>query len=167
MTEKKMREAFSLVELIIVIAIVALLIGFAALGLGYLRLTDAKGVASGIDSSLTALKANGMGKEGTYYMHLYSYDGNYYVSYNDQDTAYDPATDGTGKKLGPDAVSVSYDGTGLGSGDELCFAIQKKDGAFKPTSVTPSVPKEIVAEASNGSTYKVHIVELTGKHYME
>lgn len=168
MKRERMREAFSLVELVIVMGILAVMIGAVSLGLNYLRLTDAKSVANGVNSGLTELKSRSMGKKGYTCMHLYSYDGSYYISYTNDanksvaEAAYDPATNGTGKKIGPDAVTLSYDGTTLGSGNEISFLIKRKDGAFDGTP-----PKEITAKASNGSEYTVHIVKMTGKHYME
>jgi len=56
----KKREGFSLVELIITIAIMGILIGFMAFGLGYLTASNSTKIAENINSGFSELKTQNM-----------------------------------------------------------------------------------------------------------
>ena len=155
------KDGFSLVELIITISIIAILTGLAAFGFGYLRTADAKGTANAINSGLSDLKAENMTKNKKIYMHLYEYDGSYYIHYTSEDEESSFSPDGSGKEIGKSTVTVSCDGTEMSDGSDVRFSVRKKDGAFTHG------PKQIDVSASNGSHYRIKLVWDTGKHYME
>ncbi|MCH5265666.1 MAG: prepilin-type N-terminal cleavage/methylation domain-containing protein [Lachnospiraceae bacterium] len=157
---KKNKQGFSLVELIIVIAIMAILTGLMGLGFGYLRTADSKGVAYGINSGLSDLKSRTMAKSEAVYMHLVERDGNYYLNYTDSEDALSES-EGLGEKIGSSAVEVKCDGTELPAEGDVCFAIRRKDGAFTKG------PEKIEVTATNGSKYIVYLVKSTGRHYVE
>lgn len=152
------KEGFSLVELIIVVAIMSILVGLTALGFGFLRSADAKGVTHGINSGLSELKSENMAKNKKIYMHLSEYDGSYYITYTESDTF---TPDGSGKDIGSSDVTVTCDGTVMAPGSSVCFSIRKKDGAFTHG------PSKINVTADNGSSYDIYLVKDTGKHYIE
>lgn len=156
---KKSKDGFSLVELIIVIAIMAVLTGLTALGIGFMSAGDSRGVASEIDSCLSELKSQAMAKNKPVYMHLYQHDGRYFVEYAETDSI---TPNGKGEDIGNGAVSVvTSDGVDVTGNTVVTFAIRKKDGAFTmgPASITVS--------ADNGSKYIVYLVKDTGKHFVE
>ncbi|MCH5252314.1 MAG: prepilin-type N-terminal cleavage/methylation domain-containing protein [Lachnospiraceae bacterium] len=154
------KDGFSLIELVIVISIMAILTGLAALGFGYLRSADAKGVANGINSGLSNLKSENMAKSKKTYMHLYELGGSYYIKYVSEDAESSFSPDDSGKEIGKSTVEVSCDGAEIPE-EGIRFSVQKKDGAFGDG------PKQIDVEASNGSHYRIILIKDTGKHYME
>lgn len=68
-----------------------------------------------------------MSKNTTAYMHLYQYDGDFYIKYDGSASC---TPDDTGHKIGKDNMKIQVDSTELGSGDVYSFTIRKKDGAF-------------------------------------
>ena len=75
MEKVKERDGFSLMEMIIVIAIVGILTGGIAISYNLVRSADVKGMAYDIDSSLTNLKSKNMGSNKQLFMHLYNQRG--------------------------------------------------------------------------------------------
>lgn len=159
----KKKDGFSLVELIIVIAIIAILIGLAGLGFGYMKSADAKGVTNGINSGLSELKSQNMAKNKPVYMNLYEYDGDWYIQYSENDTC---TEDGSGKNIGSSQITVALDGTALAEGASVSFGIRKKDGAFVAVNGSEP-PAKIDVSSVNGSHYTIVLVKDTGKHYIE
>ncbi|MCI5732216.1 MAG: prepilin-type N-terminal cleavage/methylation domain-containing protein [Eubacterium sp.] len=152
------REGFSLIELVIVIAILAILTGGIALSYNLVRSADTKGTAYDIDSNLTNFKSRSMGSNKQIYMHLYRYSGDIYVDYTEEES-YTPA--GAGEMIGDSEVTVSCDATVMADGSVTTIAIQKKDGAFVKG------PKEIKVSDGDSSSYVVYLIKDTGKHYVE
>lgn len=68
MEKVKERDGFSLVEMIIIIAIVGILTGGIAISYNLVRSADVKGMAYDIDSSLTNLKSKNMGSNKQLFM---------------------------------------------------------------------------------------------------
>lgn len=156
---KKNKDGFSLIELVIVIVIMAVLTGLTALGIGFMKAGDTRGVASEIDSCLSELKSQAMAKNKPVYMHLYQYDGNYYVKYTETDST-TPNSDG--EEIGSGEVSVvTSDGVDVSGSHVVTFAIRKKDGAFTMG------PEKITVSSDYSKTYTVCLVKDTGKHFVE
>lgn len=157
----KNNKGFSLIELIVVVAILALMSTGAMAGLGYLTLANTSKCASKIDSAFTVLKSKNMAKAETTYMHLYNDNGNYYIVYNDLDEAsFTP--DGSGEQIANDRLKVSMDDDPIEDGESICFAIRKKDGSFINTLQPTS--KIVVA---GQSSKQITLVTSTGKHFIE
>ena len=159
-------------ELIVVIAIIALMAGGITVSVGLLRSSDAKKLASEINSSLTTLRSENMAKNELSYMHIYYYEDAYYIQMSKDPV---PVQDGSGKRVESGSVAVSFRGESdipLGSGltGTLTFCINKKDGSFmkKVNDTELKTTSEIEVTSPNTST-KHHIVLVrdTGRHYME
>lgn len=185
----KVSDGFSLVEMIILIAIMSILVGLTALGIGMLNSVDAKDVAYGIEGGLTKLKAQNTAGEKPVYMHIYMDGGKYYRIYTDS-TAY-AVPDGTEQEMGDSSISlkVTYDvkdKAGAYSSHEvtvsesesestkrdICIGISKKDGTFLYQKVSDTdnseAPREIQVTSDGSQTgYLVYMVTDTGKHYVE
>lgn len=162
MKKQMVKEGFSLVELIIVIAIMGILVGISAYGYGYMKLADAKGLANGINSGLSELKSESMAKNTPVYMHLFEKDGSYFIAYSASSSC---DTDANAKELGSSQMSVTLDGVPLGSGGTKSFTIRKKDGAFD--AVAGVEPPSQIEVASDSYTYKIIVVKDTGRHYID
>ena len=188
----KSREGFSLVELIIAIAIMVVMVGGATLSISLIRSADTQGLASGINGALTDLKAYTESRKGPIYMFIYKVDDDgYYAHYSFPDSSgvnstdpgsFTPAFQEGDQRLGTDAldVKVAYDN---GSGSEqikdikgtdyYVIQIQKKDGSYLDVKcvVGPviSVPKwfGVYKSGEDEPDYKVVLAKGTGLHYSE
>ena len=158
MEKVKERDGFSLVEMIIIIAIVGILTGGIAISYNLVRSADVKGMAYDIDSSLTNLKSKNMGSNKQLFMHLCKQSGNYFIDYTKEES-YTPS--GEGVSVGESGISLKYDGKELTDGEVITIGIQKKDGAFSVG------PEEIEVYDDNVNDYMVYLVKDTGKHYVE
>ena len=158
MEKVKERDGFSLMEMIIVIAILGMIIGGIAVTYNMVRSADVKGMAYDIDSSLTNLKSKNMGSNKQLFMHLYKQSGNYFIDYTEEES-YTPS--GEGESVGESGISLKYDGKELTDGEVITIGIKKKDGAFSVG------PEEIEVYDDNVNDYMVCLVKDTGKHYVE
>ena len=107
MEKVKERDGFSLMEMIIVIAILGMITGGIAVTYNMVRSADVKGMAYDIDSSLTNLKSKNMGSNKQLFMHLYKQSGNYFIDYTEEES-YTPS--GEGESVGESGISLKYDG---------------------------------------------------------
>ncbi len=179
MTERNsgLREGFSLVEMLIVIALLGILTGGIALSIGLLRDTDTKGAAYDINSTLTDLKSRTTAGKSQPYLYLYFLNQTCYLDIDYTEPAhYTPTTNA--KEIGDDRLLISY-GSGkvpLGNGadDFICIAYQKKDGAFLQDADgnckkdgKSTCPEKLYVEADDASGYVVHMIPDTGHHYVE
>ncbi len=156
----KNNEGFSLIELIVVVVILALMSTGVMAGLGYLTLANTSKCATKIDSGFTTLKSKNMAKAETTYMHLYNYNDDYYIVYNDLDEdSFTP--DGSGEQIGNYKLKVSMDDDPIESGESVCFSIRKKDGGF--TNTLSPTSKIVV---SGQTSKEITIVTSTGKHFI-
>lgn len=158
MEKQREKDGFSLIEMIIIIAILGLITGGIAVTYNLVRSADVKGMAYDIDSSLTNLKSKNMGSNKQLFMHLYRQSGKYFLDYT-EDESYTPA--GEGEEIGEAGISLQYDGKLLTDNEVITIGIQKKDGAFS------SGPEEIEVYDDNYNDYVVYLIKDTGKHYVE
>ena len=159
------KSGFSLIELVITIAIMAVMVGVVSLSFVLLRSTDTKGLASGINDSLTDLKAITESHAGPYYLHIYQAEGSFYATYSDEELFEIPDVP-TGTKLGPNSLTVTYttessDEVTIEDDKSATVMIQKKDGAYK---ICPEY-----FDIYNGTEreYRVILTKDTGLHFFE
>ena len=180
---RKQKEGFSLIELIIAIAILVIFVGIVSLSTALLRRADTKGLASGVNDSLTDLKALTEAHTGPFYLHIYKNDNGYYAYY-DENIAFtapgytDPPV---GERIGSSSLGllVSYDGSSAEDVTEektVTIQMQKKDGAYKDLikknesgadELVKVAPRYFLIKLRNRLDYKVVLAKATGLHYME
>ena len=163
------REGFSLVELIIVIAITCILVGAVTLSVTLLRSTDTKGAAYNINGRLTDLKSKNRGGKDQPYLYLSRLNQNYYLDVsNTKPEDYSPTVNA--REIGDKGLKITYSPAKKALEDApngfICLAFQKKDGAFL-VSGKCECPEVIYVEADGAPTYAVYRVKDTGHHYIE
>ena len=141
-----------------------------------LRSADTKGLASGINDSLTELKSMTEAHTGPYYLHIYKTDeGGFFAGYTEGDEEFAPSDDDT--RLGPSNLtvvanvkSVSEGGTEsttpteIVAGDEstyITIQMKKKDGSYE------SCPESFEVKNGDVTDYTVVLVKDTGLHYVD
>lgn len=152
-------KGFSLIELVIVIAIMAIVTAGSIAGFGYLRLADSKKCTMSVDESIETLYSQTMAKANKPYMYLYELNGDTYVKI----TSSSFVKDTDAKKVGNSSIPVVVDGKDLSSvpGGVVKIGYSRSDGAFD----TPTSNMKIVVGTSK--KYTINIVSNTGRHYVQ
>ncbi len=166
--ERNNNKGFSMVELIVTIAIMAILTGSFVSAAGYLKYANAKAGAKKVNTQLSELRIDSMSKMQTPYMYLYNISGNTYMKVVTGNNA-NAATISNGildkntTKVGNTQIKVSCDGTVISAGNQVQISMNKSTGAFQP-----SAPDEIKVESLDGSkSYTITLIKSTGRHSME
>lgn len=161
-------SGFSLIELIIVIAIIAIMTAGGISAFGYLNLANASKCVARIDNGLTSLKSRNMSKTSSTYMHLYYYDNDYYILFDDSPT-FTPsgANYSDGEIVGNRNLKIFFDTQDISGLPGTCVTIgvRRKDGAFLNTASPTSKIK--VVKASGDSAHEITLVTSTGKHFID
>ncbi len=133
----KSNKGFSLVELIVVIAIIAVLAGATTIAISSIFGTHAKECARNIESQLNNVRVKTMGKYSVTLEIYKGSDGAYYsktIINNDTSNAEE-------KKIGRSKVKLEYslaeDYSGrktLEAGDKIVFEFDRSSGALKEVS---------------------------------
>lgn len=168
--KRKDRSGFTLIELIVIIAVMSILTGVVFYSINLLGYADTVKCANRIDNGLSSLRLNTMSRTGEYVMYLYRYDGSYYICTVNGDSGAaeleNPVlNEETGTKVGSSRVTISVCGQDGGykeleAGSPVSFRYYKNSGAFK------SDWKEIKI-TGGGKTSTVKMALMTGKHYVE
>lgn len=95
------QNGITLVEIIIVIAIIGIMASTAVMMIGHLHYADTQKVVKTLDSSLDALQVKTMSKSGRYYMYVYRLGNSFYMKILPDDIS------------GFDASKFTEDGTRL------------------------------------------------------
>lgn len=155
-----------MIELIITIAIMAILTGSFVGAAGYLKYANAKAGAKKINTELSELRIDSMSKMKTPYMYLYNIDGSTYMKVVTGDNADKAAIGGVldknTTKIGNSQVKVLCDGTQIADGSAIKISMDKSTGAFKST-----ISKIEVASIDGKTSYVIKLVQSTGRHYIE
>ena len=174
---KKDNKGFSMVEMIIVIAIVGILAGTVVVLSGHIKYGNTKKVAAAIDTSISKLQAYAMSKSGKQYMYIYQSGGDYYTAkLTDNLTSFDASklndTNGTkiangsveifvnsesGDKIsGHSFIKLAYDKSGIFDANAT-KAVIESGGASGESEINTIVVK-------GGSTFTIKLIKSTGKH---
>lgn len=155
-------HGITLVEIIIVIAIVGILASTAVMMIGHLHYADTQKVVKTLDSTLDQLQVKAISKSGNYYLYIYRLTNGYYVKIlPDNLSAFDGTLlDGDGTKLSNTTIKICQNGTELAENSFMKIAYTKQ-ATFDTTNTTvqtiliDGVPK-----------YSIQLVYDTGKHFV-
>ena len=173
---KKDNKGFSLVELVVVIAIMAVLTGFIFYSFSLLTGQDARQCASNLSTALDKEKNYALTRSGTAdcYLELTKTTDGYFVAYYVPKNA---LVDGTGagdyvelekQKLGKKNVDISCTLGGsavtVTEAAPLRVVYDRVSGAFKKVSVGSSTGECTKITVKRGRTYELTLYTATGKH---
>lgn len=162
---KNRNKGFSMIELIIVIAIIGIFSALATMGFGYLQSGNVKSAARNIDATLSKLKLDTMKQSNQPVMYIYKKGSDYYM-YCTANAFSVPGVGeaAVGQKIGNSNVSITATG-GSGSpssGNGIQISFNKGSGTFK------SNYDHIYVTHSDGGgiTYDIEMIKETGKHFI-
>lgn len=174
--EKKSKNAgFSLVELIVVVAVIAICAGGVGIGINYLTYANSKKAAIKIDTELTEVRLLDMSKSQKTYIYLAAdAGGDIYIRRSEDAsiTSYDGSNAwtkvlGSGRSLdyvvvtgGAVETKKTLDSTKL-----LRFSFYRNSGVFQPYDVDGYYKTlQVMNGTSTGSS--IELIPETGKHYV-
>ena len=166
-------RGISLVELVVVIAIMAVMIGITSLGIGMMFSRDANYVAVRIDDTMTEARTLSMSSAGVYsfVLHIDSNIDDQYVQINRADAPGGTPTPYRTIKL---EKNVTITTTGVTADDDgnITIVFDKANGSVKQVNgskpASGAVYTFTVASNRNASNIKdVSLIATTGRHYTE
>lgn len=169
-------RGFTLIELIIVMAIISIISLGTILGVGILGYGNAKSATARIKSLSDNARIENMTKKKEYYLVIYHQDKNYYISIQTEKNG--SRINIKTEKLDLRKGSISFqnkDGNrflissepveGVEIRDKLEIEFTKETGGLK-TNFLGEIVKFIEVEC-NKTSYKIYFVEATGKVYVD
>ena len=150
-------RGYSLIELVIVLAIIAVLMGTVFYSIILVFSANAKSCANNIQRSIGDCKVTTMGKADAYMELFRESDGTVYTQMHVTES------DGT---VGTNKVYVGYEADGdtktsLEAGDKIVIRFDRSSGGFRPDA-GGVIYKNIYVEGGS-KKYRIEMIPLTGK----
>lgn len=157
-------KGMTLVEIILVIAIIGIMAGTAVAMIGHIRYADTQKTVKAIDSALDKLQIQTMSKTGNHYLYIYHLSNGCYMKVlSDNLSSFDAAKlDSDGTKLANNSVSIYKDSGTKVDGNDFIKIAYTKELTFDMTNTNVNA---IVV--NGGSSYTLHLFPETGRHKVD
>lgn len=182
-TERKFireHKGFSLVEIIVTIAIASVLVGGSAMLLGNLQYANTKAAVESVHTMLEKQRITTMTKEGDWYLYIFKLSDGYYMKLVDgkYDTSGSVAQKEGATKICNNSIqiSTSSSGTPLGYNDFIRIAYSR-NGVFSAdtTLFVEDAPNDLFAGSSRearilfegSGSHNVTLYKDTGKNFVD
>lgn len=171
---KKCEDGFTLVEMIITIAISAVLVGTVAAAMGYISAGNARRSAARFNSKLNTAQTETMMRKDPTYLYLFK-DNGMKVVLSSSKTETLSSLKGTanptnvgGARVEVTAIRAGKSDKKLGDSDVVCIAFNKATGAYEYAKFSDETDSDFISELefSGKEKYKITLVKMTGKHVM-
>lgn len=168
MRKQKLRDqnGITLVEIIIVIAIIGILASTSVMMIGHLHYANTQKVVAALDSSLDKLQVTNMSKSGQYSLYVYKLSDGYYCRILADSTYADSQLSSDGTKLCNNTISI-LGGTNspavsnkVGDSGYVIRVSYTKAALFTNTNVDR-------IEIDGVPHYTLELVKDTGKHFVK
>ena len=156
------QNGITLVEIIIVIAIIGILASTSVMMIGHLHYANTQKVVRTLDSSLDALQVRTMSKAGSSYLYIYKLDNGYYTR-----VLSDTKLTSDGTKLCNNTIKIRKDSS---TGEELT---EPGAGgtfikiAYKKTAFYDDCTNVNAIYIDGVPAYTIRLVKDTGRHFTE
>ena len=170
----KNNKGFSLVELIVVVAILGVCVGIVSMSLSTIFSSRAKKCANEISSLLSQCKVSAMSRSGSVYLKIFGFDGEI------RGQIYENTADGekclTDDSLGGPNVTVSFTAGGNAynvSNTALYISFNRETGAFIDVNEAEALAGvssgvsgscDIINVSGGSRNYEIALVPSTGYH---
>lgn len=167
---KKDQRGFSLVELIVVIAIIGILAGGTVTLISHIQYANNQRAVETVSDMLDRLRITSMSRKGPQYLYIYRLDDGYYMQISNVFLdAYDDATLGSGGiKICSSNIAISMSHSGgtpidLQRKTQVIRIVYKNNGILNDNASSGGSNADRIIFTSN-STYAIQIYKNTGKH---
>lgn len=180
MDNKKRNKGFSLIEVIVTIAIMAVVTGATISIYSWTRSAQLKETTNGINDAISELRSVTLSKNGRYRLWIYNEAAskkNYVViqKYNLSTSNWDEySKKAIGKKPSvycEDLSGNKYNIENNVSGNQIFIEFNKSDGSFVSAKcIAPSgtnIDIDEIKVAFGDNTKEIKMIKLTGKHYIK
>lgn len=171
---KECEDGFTLVEMIITIAISTILVGAIITAFGYISSGNAKRSAARINSKLNTAQTETMMQKDPTYLYLFKNNGlKVVLSSSDSEDLTSLKNNANPTDVGGARVEVTATRAGqtdkkLDDSNFICIAFNKASGAYEFAKFSDETNADFISELdfSGKASYKISLVKMTGKHVM-
>ena len=167
-------KGMSLVEIILVLAIMGIMTGVSATLIGHIYYANTKKAVEEIDATLSKQRVEAMSHKDTIYLYIYSLSDGYYMKQLSEELyAFDSSKmTSDGIKLCGGSTTVLRDGTAVDDSHIIRIAY-KRSGVFDTTDVSAVAgisgekrTNVTTITVSGRGSFSISLTAETGKHYV-
>ncbi|MEG1633684.1 MAG: prepilin-type N-terminal cleavage/methylation domain-containing protein [Oscillospiraceae bacterium] len=160
---KKNNRGYTLVELMVVVAIIGVCVGLASLSISTVSSAQAKKTASSIDASISKCKIYALSRAQKVYIELSALNGETHVKLFEKDILV--SDDVVGGERAPVSYTVNGTDTPISGTNTLKISFSRDTGAFDFSGNTFSPDNcSSIKIAGGGRSYVITLVPSTGAH---